>query len=46
MYCDEAVEILRQQGFEVRRLEEGFPEWRAAGLPVKVGAGANGFSKD
>ncbi len=31
-----AVEILRQHGHQARRLVEGFPEWRAAGLPVVV----------
>lgn len=30
----EAVEKLRQSGFRARRLENGLPEWRAAGLPV------------
>jgi len=30
----EAVAFLREQGFQVRRLEDGFPEWKAAGLPV------------
>jgi rhodanese-related sulfurtransferase/DNA-binding transcriptional ArsR family regulator len=30
----EAVALLRQRGFKIRRLEDGFPEWRAAGLPV------------
>lgn len=30
----EAVEFLRLKGFKVRRLEEGFPEWRSAGLPI------------
>ena len=34
----EAVALLRARGFEARRLEDGFPEWRAAGLPVAVGA--------
>ncbi|MFU8814995.1 MAG: ArsR/SmtB family transcription factor [Pseudomonadales bacterium] len=34
----EAVAALRDRGFDVRRLEDGFPEWRAAGLPVEVGA--------
>lgn len=33
----EAVALLRARGFKVRRLEEGLPEWRAAGLPVKTG---------
>jgi rhodanese-related sulfurtransferase/DNA-binding HxlR family transcriptional regulator len=35
----EAVALLRQQGYRVRRLEDGFPEWKSAGLPVE-GAGA------
>jgi rhodanese-related sulfurtransferase len=30
----EAVALLREHGFKVRRLEDGFPEWQAAGLPV------------
>ena len=30
----EAVALLREHGFKVRRLEDGFPEWKAAGLPV------------
>ena len=30
----EAVAFLRQRGWKVRRLEDGFPEWKAAGLPV------------
>lgn len=33
----EAVAQLRKQGFSVRRMEEGFPEWRLAGLPVESG---------
>lgn len=32
----EAVAVLRARGFMVRRLEDGFPEWRAAGLPVEA----------
>ncbi|MDK9719920.1 MAG: metalloregulator ArsR/SmtB family transcription factor [Rhodospirillales bacterium] len=31
----EAVAALREKGFTVRRLEDGMPEWRAAGLPVE-----------
>ena len=31
----EAVAALRKKGFEARRLEEGYPEWKAAGLPVE-----------
>lgn len=40
-YCllaPRAVELLRHNGFRARRYEEGFPEWRLAGLPVAVGA--------
>jgi ArsR family transcriptional regulator len=33
----EAVALLRTRGFKVRRLEDGLPEWRAAGLPVVTG---------
>jgi ArsR family transcriptional regulator len=33
----EAVAALRDRGFKVRRLEDGYPEWRAAGLPVETG---------
>ena len=38
VYADRAVEILRSNGRQARRLREGFPEWRAAGLPVEVSA--------
>lgn len=34
----EAVALLRARGYTVRRLEDGFPEWKAAGLPVEGGA--------
>lgn len=34
----EAVALLRTRGFSVRRLEDGYPEWRAAGLPVEGGS--------
>lgn len=30
----EAVDKLRKKGWRARRLENGLPEWRAAGLPV------------
>lgn len=36
-YCllsDEAVERLQEKGYRARRLDGGFPEWRASGLPV------------
>ena len=31
----EAVAMLRNRGFEARRLEDGYPQWEAAGLPVE-----------
>lgn len=39
-YCAlsfEAVARLRQQGFKARRLEQGYPEWKLAGLPTEAG---------
>src|SRR5713226_3830601 len=33
----EAVALLRQRGYRVRRLEDGFPEWKMAGLPIGQG---------
>jgi len=33
-----AVERLRARGRRARRLVDGLPEWRAAGLPVDAGA--------
>ena len=35
----EAVARLRGQGFKARRLEDGYPEWQAAGFPVESGHG-------
>jgi len=32
----EAVALLRKRGFKARRLEDGLPEWKAAGLPVEA----------
>ena len=37
VYADDAVRELRRRGFAARRLVEGFPEWKRAGLPVAVG---------
>jgi rhodanese-related sulfurtransferase/DNA-binding transcriptional ArsR family regulator len=39
-YCvlaPQAVEQLRAKGYKARRLADGMPEWRLAGLPVAVG---------
>jgi ArsR family transcriptional regulator len=30
------VAELRKRGFKASRLEEGFPEWKAAGLPIEL----------
>ncbi len=32
----EAVAQLRKHGIKARRLEEGFPEWKMAGLPIET----------
>ena len=39
VYADDAVRALRRRGIHARRLEDGFPEWDRAGLPVAVGTG-------
>jgi rhodanese-related sulfurtransferase/DNA-binding transcriptional ArsR family regulator len=31
----EAVALLRDRGFKVRRLQDGYPEWKAAGLAIE-----------
>jgi rhodanese-related sulfurtransferase len=36
VYADEAVALLRRRGYAARRLDSGFPDWKAAGLPVAV----------
>lgn len=35
----EAVAALRTKGYDVRRLEDGYPEWKAAGLPLEAQPG-------
>lgn len=39
VYADDAVRELTRKGFRARRLIDGFPEWKRAGLPVAVGNG-------
>jgi len=39
VFADEAVRQLRRRGLNARRLEDGFPEWKRAGLPIAAGAG-------
>ncbi|HJV98265.1 MAG TPA: metalloregulator ArsR/SmtB family transcription factor [Arthrobacter sp.] len=38
LYADEAVRQLTDAGRLAARLEEGFPEWKAAGLPIEKSA--------
>ncbi len=38
IYADRAVEALTKSGRRARRLCDGFPEWKAAGLPVETAA--------
>ncbi len=47
-YCvlaAEAVRMLRRKGYSARRLEEGYPEWRDAGLPVEPGSAASRWAQ-
>jgi rhodanese-related sulfurtransferase/DNA-binding transcriptional ArsR family regulator len=37
-FAHAAVRELRRHGYPAQRLEDGLPEWRAAGLPVETGA--------
>jgi len=36
VFADDAIRYLRRRGRRAARLEEGYPEWRAAGLPVEL----------
>ena len=38
VFADEAAEILRSKGYDVVRLEGGWPEWQSEGRPVRTGA--------
>jgi rhodanese-related sulfurtransferase len=38
VYADDAVRLLTRRGRPAARLEDGFPEWRNAGLPVTTTA--------
>jgi rhodanese-related sulfurtransferase/DNA-binding transcriptional ArsR family regulator len=37
VFADQAVAVLRNSGFRAFRLETGFPDWAAKGLPVERG---------
>jgi rhodanese-related sulfurtransferase len=39
VYADDAVRELIRKGYRARRLIDGFPEWKRAGLPVEQGNG-------
>ena len=39
VFADEAVTVLRRNGYQARRLEQGLPDWRALGFPVESGTG-------
>ena len=38
VFADDAVRLLRRRGRPARRLEDGYPEWRRADLPVETAA--------
>jgi rhodanese-related sulfurtransferase len=35
VFADDAVELLNQKGFNAKRLDEGFPEWKLEDLPAE-----------
>ena len=39
VYADEAVALLRANGRKARRFAEGYPEWMAAGRPIRRAGG-------
>jgi rhodanese-related sulfurtransferase/DNA-binding HxlR family transcriptional regulator len=36
VFADDAVRLLRRRGRRARRLEDGFPEWHRAALPIEA----------
>jgi rhodanese-related sulfurtransferase len=38
VFADDAVRLLRSRGRPARRLQDGYPEWRRADLPVETAA--------
>jgi rhodanese-related sulfurtransferase/DNA-binding transcriptional ArsR family regulator len=38
VFADDAVRLLRRRGRPARRLEDGYPEWQRADLPVETAA--------
>jgi rhodanese-related sulfurtransferase/DNA-binding transcriptional ArsR family regulator len=41
-FAHEAIQVLADAGLSARRLEDGLPEWAAAGLPVAAASGSAG----
>ncbi|MFH5832926.1 ArsR/SmtB family transcription factor [Halalkalibaculum sp. DA384] len=35
VFADDAVELLREKGFNAKRLDEGYPEWMLEELPIE-----------
>jgi rhodanese-related sulfurtransferase len=36
VFADDAVQLLKKNGFNAKRLEEGFPDWKLKGLPIQI----------
>jgi len=36
VFADEAIQLMTKKGFNARRLEEGFPDWKLKGLPIHI----------
>ncbi len=36
VFADEAVELLTAHGFQARRMQQGYPDWRLADLPTET----------
>lgn len=36
VYADEAVRLLRKQGYDAKRLKDGYPDWKAMGFPAEI----------
>ena len=37
VFADEAIEILMKHGYQSRRIDTGFPDWKIANLPIRTG---------
>jgi len=36
VFADEAVALLTEQGYQVRRMQQGYPDWKLAQLPIET----------